>query len=832
MDNHERFIGLSIDGFIIVKKLGNGAIGTVFFAENKEEYSKRAIKIIPKNKIEIRPNWEQEIKKPNLIESIGGVVQYYSHKEKEFFGEKYICIIWQYINGESLKSVIEGGKITLQILIDVIERSLDIFYACSKINIQHSDFHSGNILVEFPNELSMDNNKRNIWITDFGYGTFSDIKPPLEDYKGLATIIQHALERIDFHALLEKEDRIKFSALKHQFSKLLLEENPLEGDYVRNPPELKKKMYDLFVERESTADYQKSVGDYLATEFIGERLNEWELLFVPKFLAINELLDRNICVLTGLRGCGKTMIFKRLSTQLVSKLGKAGIEKEDSFICFYLNARSIAEAFPWLPDTEEIKARKQVINFFHLKWTVEILQWLRHEYEKNLNINGDVSWLIEFFKSYFDDLYLTSNTPKGTINNLLFRCDIEIAKSKLTDNYSKETLWPLSTIDYLEKLLGIISKYTSFANEKSYFMLLDDYSTPLVTEATQRILNSIVFRRCSEVFFKVSTESTESFVRLGLNEKHLEEGADFKFIELGAIAINCSNEERQETISAIFQKRIDRSELFVGQKLSLLQILGRTNLDNTKRAQLIREGETQTIYYGFTDFCNMWSSDLRELIKIFSEMISEQGEEKIRKAFDSSDKEQDYIIPKEIQDKTFRQAGGKFLHALSNTTNPSKNKHASVEPETDDGYGKHLYNIVTSFQEISYFALKNKESGNQGRRPPKQARKIELTTAIEQLNNESQPLYSGLIRYGVFIRDYRGKSVRGTAAVRLYLRSLLIPYCRLTFSKRDNISFDWDDFNEFLLAPQRFKEKYLMEHSEKKEQKAMSEEQVEQTTLY
>ena len=354
--NFDKFIGESIGGCQIVEKIGCGAIGVVFLAEDKENYLKRAIKIIHKEKIDARPGWEQEIKKPNILQPTDGVVQYISHGKIFLEDEEFIYIVWEYIYSESLKTIIENGHITIQILIDVIERSLNIFDACKENNIQHSDFHSGNILVAYPSTSGLDRSTRKIWITDFGYGTFSNERPPLDDYKGIAKIIQDAIEKIDFH-LLEREDRIKFKALKNEFPKYLLEENTLEGDYVKNPRILWEELQRLFHVREKVANNQKSVGDYLAAEFIGDRWDEWESLFVPKFLGADELFDKNICVLTGLRGCGKTMMFKRLSTQLIEKLGPTGVAGEDSFICFYLNARSIAEAFPWLPETEEIVAR-------------------------------------------------------------------------------------------------------------------------------------------------------------------------------------------------------------------------------------------------------------------------------------------------------------------------------------------------------------------------------------------------------------------------------------------------------------------------------------------
>jgi len=713
------------------------------------------------------------------------------------------------MHSESLLNVINNGNITIQILLDVIEKSFNVFDACKANKIQHSDFHSGNILVAYPSEFGLDKGTRKIWITDFGYGTFSNEKPPLDDYKGLARIIYDAINGIKFSSL-EQEDRIKYKALKDEFPKYLHDDNSLEGDHIRNPVALWEKLKKMFLGSNQGVAYQKSVGDYLAAEFIGDRWEEWKDLFVPKFLAAKELLDRNICVLTGLRGCGKTMMFKRLSTQLVSILGPANIEGEDSFICFYLNARNIAEAFPWLPDAEEKTARNQVINFFHLKWTIEILQWLKYEIRNNHYKARDIVWLIEFFKNSFDEpaMYLTSNSPAGIIDNLILLCTQEMLKSKLSEKYNSSISLPLNDIEYLENLLNIIKTNTTFSNNKSFYMLFDDYSTPLVSEATQRILNPIIFRRCSDVYFKVSTESTESLLRIGLNGKHLEEGADFKFVELGMITINYDAQEKKNTIMEIFNKRISRSMLFFQKSIGLKEILGNSDLKEVVRANKIRKGNGHDIiYYGFDDFCNMWSSDIRELIKIFSDMVYEETEKNIKENIKQN---MSPIISKDIQNRVFKQAGGRFLHALSIATNPFEKEHASTGKQVEHEYGRRLYDIVTSFQGIAHFALKNKNSKNQKSNPLKQIRKIELKTAIDNLDKESRDIYRGLIRYGVFIRDYRAKSIMGSvSAVRLYLRSLLIPFCGLTFSKRDNLSLDWKKFNEFLKKPEEFKDRFI-----------------------
>lgn len=804
---NDKFIGLSIDGYVVTKAIKSGNVGSVYLAQNNELEDTRAVKFISQEKVDAKPSWEQEIKKVVRLRQTEGVVHYHKHGFIDIKNEHYLYIMWDYIPSDSLADIIENSQITLQLLINVIDRALNVFFACSKLEMQHADFHAGNILIQEPDPLSMNSEIRKVWITDFGYGTFSNETPPMDDYKGLARIIQQAIEKIDFHKL-EREERHKYRVLKDEFPKYLHEENLTEGDYVRNPQKLLAIMYDLFSERKNPVMYTKAVGDYLSTELIGERYDEWESLFVPKFLAADELLDRNICVLTGLRGCGKTMMFRRLSEPLVSKLGDAGIVGEDSFIGFYLNARNIAEAFPWLPLNKEIEARKQVINYFHLRWTVEILEWLKLEYLKNSL--SDISWLIDFFKNYLKEINITSVSINGIFNEIISLCHTKINESKLEDRYLSEIEWSFSEYDYLEIFLNTISEHCVFAQEKAFYLFLDDYSTPMVTEATQIILNPVVFRRSPIAYFKVSTESVESFVRTGLNMKVLEEGADYKLIELGIESLSKSDKEVADIISSIFSKRIERNSYFRGKNLKLEDILGKTDITFVEMAEKIRENDKQTIYYGFDNFCKIWSSDIRELIKIFAEMVSQEGEsslsEKEKNDFNDTN---GYIISPKVQDQVFREAGGRFLHLLAVATNPSGAKPLTENPEHTNTYGAHLYDIVTAFQEIAYYNLKNKNSKNQTTNPPKQARKIELVTANGELDEKSREYYRGLIRYGVFIQDYRAKSVRGTAATRLYLRSLLIPYCRLTFSKRDCISLEWSDFDSLLQNPKGFKEEYI-----------------------
>lgn len=223
----------------------------------------------------------------------------------------------------------------------------------------------------------------------------------------------------------------------------------------------------------------------------------------------------------------------------------------------------------------------------------------------------------------------------------------------------------------------------------------------------------------------------------------------------------------------------------------------------------IRDNDGQTLYFGVDDFCYLWSSDIRELIKIFADMISQEGQKSIEEKLANESPSIIPIISNKNQDKVFRDAGGRFLNLLASSTNPV---HTISEPSPDAStktYGSHLVDIVRAFQRVAYNELKIKNSKNNEQNPPKQARKLELTSTNEQMSSVAKGFYIGLIRYGVFIQDNRAKSVRGTVAARLYFRSLLIPYSRITFSKRDSITLDWNDFVKLLENPSEFEKEFI-----------------------
>ncbi|HEY6330804.1 MAG TPA: hypothetical protein VI756_15845, partial [Blastocatellia bacterium] len=119
-------------------------------------------------------------------------------------------------------------------------------------------------------------------------------------------------------------------------------------------------------------------------------------------------------------------------------------------------------------------------------------------------------------------------------------------------------------------------------------------------------------------------------------------------------------------------------------------------------------------------------------------------------------------------------------------------------------YGAHLRDVVEAFINVSRFELVHgKLVSNEGHLNPKQAFRLEIIDKFD-LPVDAAEYYEGLVRWHIFLQDWRGKSARGMITPRLYLNRVLIPYSNLTFSSHDNIQLTNAEFADVLRQPKTF----------------------------
>ncbi len=133
------------DRFLTISRLGAGTFGEVYFTYDLKRKMHVAVKI---NKIPLEVNAnvneylnQKELKHPNLVK-----VLEYVGKNKKHENE---CLIFEYVQGESLDAVI--GKKTLMLVekIKIIAELADCVNYLHKNKIIHNDIKPGNVILSF-----------------------------------------------------------------------------------------------------------------------------------------------------------------------------------------------------------------------------------------------------------------------------------------------------------------------------------------------------------------------------------------------------------------------------------------------------------------------------------------------------------------------------------------------------------------------------------------------------------------------------------------------------------------------------------------------------------
>ncbi len=176
-----------------------------------------------------------------------------------------------------------------------------------------------------------------------------------------------------------------------------------------------------------------------------------------------------------------------------------------------------------------------------------------------------------------------------------------------------------------------------------------------------------------------------------------------------------------------------------------------------------------------------------------------------------------------LQDRVFRGGGSAWLsaHTRNEPTRPHRVKQGLEQLQRRDStyhlcgqYGDHLKAVVEAFVAAArklllgptYSILEGKTKTP--REVPRMAFRIEIVDEF-RIDVLAREIFDDLLRYGLFIRDNRGKSVRGAFVPRLFLRRLLLPYGALALSKRDSVPLTCKEFTLLLLKPDAFKAGFI-----------------------
>ncbi len=802
LPDKEFFVGKQIPArpdVTITRFVDSGNDAHLFKAHSDQLARDVACKIIPRANLVHGPDgqatWRAEVHKADALQS-KTVVKFEDIKEWKAEADQIDCVVLisEFVEGQNLRLFINSkrAEVSISFVMLWLETMLNVFNEMKLRNISHGDIHWGNILVEDRSSYDLMGPRYVFRVTDFGVADATSDQRFRDDYLQLAEVLSHLLAAVDYQSLSAK-DKYIFNKLRHDFLSRHLTENDTTRDPIaRQPDKLFRRLKEIGTEFEKWAAEQPaqllSPFDFLSCEQIGDAPALLRALYSDRFLGLSEIESRNNVVVTGPRGCGKTTVFRSLSLRQKIRVNEAD-PSEIKYIGVYYRCDDLYFAFPRYRLPTRTEAFDLPIHFVTATLLAELLDALevwgaQHFQEEFKRVESQAAIKM------WNVLNLEPPHEPGSETFKALVVELEKQRRKAAErqrfaNDSNRGLGKNFGVEVLQRACGVLLGSFSFLNNKPFYFFIDDYSIPKVTKDLQADLNRLLMQRTSFCFFKLSTESPVSFCKSDIDEKTYVENREFVLHNLGLVYLHSKPTPKMGFIEDVFRRRISKTVTAFPVK-ELGELIGSNpKQNNNDYARKIR-GTNKIQHWGKETLCKLCSGDIHYVIGVVGDMVKSAG--------GPAEIEKVTTVPRlgpEFQNRAIRGAAGNFL------------KNLRAFPR----YGERLVAIVESFGNVAHSFIKYRDSKNEKGNPPHQATRIE-PYELFVLSDEAQRLYDELLRYSVFIEDFRGKSRRGKVVPRLYLRRFLIPHFNLTFSMRDSIELEPADFELFLLDPRKFEDTY------------------------
>ena len=207
------------------------------------------------------------------------------------------------------------------------------------------------------------------------------------------------------------------------------------------------------------------------------------------------------------------------------------------------------------------------------------------------------------------------------------------------------------------KVCQAIRHHFSFLASRCIYCFIDDYSHPKITEDLQANLNRLLMYRGADVFFKLSTESPDSFARQDVDGKRFVESREYDLLNLGLRYLIDGSNQALAFLEELFNRRFREVEGYPVQTVK--ELLGPMPRNENATARAFRANKGQANYAGCETVAAMCSGDIHYMIRLVSRMVEDYGGRNSLAASNVTPR-----IPARRQHDSIHAAAGAFMESV------------------------------------------------------------------------------------------------------------------------------------------------------------------------
>ena len=650
-------------GFEIQSSINRGFYGATYIGKNPITGIPFTIKAIPKKIYSKEDGYNKDFQTdidnhkkamkagmnvPELITASFGEIL-------DFGGVSIDCyiLVMNYIEGLTLKEYKTSESLTSSAIAQIAYDLFEFLGKAENYELHHNDLKDENIIIQISDarsgRLDALDPRIKTWVIDVGSFHEKDMSDE-RHCRDIKRIVKHIGNMVDLYWNKNPTDK-DYRVISRLNS---LVKNCLGEEHVREitPEDYCRQIYNIVREGEHPWRYPLrliTVGQHYNAQTMPTYYAPY-LFYDPGDKWTNYLIKPGPILLTGMRGCGKTVLLKSLhfTARAQPKNGKSKEKKEEiskrlnaeSHVAFFVSSSTLL-ADPADSKSKELHLPNQKLI---LAYSLDIIRCVRYcelenigeiNYQRLEEMCSVLTKLIPWFELPKDYFYLAG--IERNIESAIFQ-----ARHIKRETISGE----LNVLDAYDKIASNVRGLVDIWNNKHVIYLLDDLSTRYLTQKNVDELTSQLCHQAEAFSFRISTETPSLRLTTGGGQvSRLDR--DYEEFDLGEQVMQELKRSGSSFIEEVLKKRLIQVSGY--ETLSPKELLGNQSLASI--ASNLAEYKKRGSYWGLKALGVLSTGDIGDSIHLFEQMLEKRTPGR--------------GIPKDIQDEIIFNFSERKLRKLA-----------------------------------------------------------------------------------------------------------------------------------------------------------------------